>query len=166
MMNMDDNAGHKTITASFVRHEGRVEKSDLNGYGLMHGGRLLTICDEIGYLSARKHAECDCLTRSAHHIQFYSMLREKESFSVEARVLLTGTTSLWVECAVKQAGETAMSAVFVYIAVNRDFRPVAIPAIRAENREEEHAQQWMQWLRDRIVEDVKQKKAPTGRSGL
>jgi len=161
---MSSKTEQKTIAASFVQHEGRVEKSDLNGYGVMHGGRLLTICDEIGYLAAKRHAERDCLTRSAHHVQFYSMLREKESFSVEARVLLTGVTSLWVECAVKQTGETVMSAVFVYIAVDRDFRPVAVPPIRAESQQEHHEQQWMQWLRDRVVEDVKQKKPrPEGR---
>jgi len=141
----------KTIRDSFTTYDGCVEKNDLNGYGLMHGGRLLTLCDEIGYLAAKKHAECDCLTRAAHNIQFLSMLREGETFSIEAKTVLTGKTTLWVACTVKSGRQTAMSSVFVYIAVDREFKSLSVPEIKAEGAIEKREQAAMQQLMKRVT---------------
>ncbi len=140
----------KTISASFTKHDARVEKHDLNGYGIMHGGRLLTLCDEVGYLAAKKHAECDCLTRAAHNIQFYSFMKEGEPFSVQARVVLTGKTTMWVECSIKNSEQTVMSAIFVYIAVDKKFKPIAVPAVQAEDTQEMRAQTLMRHCYDQV----------------
>lgn len=149
---MNDKTDQKTISHSFTKHDACVDKSDLNGYGLMHGGKLLTLCDETGYLAAKKHSGSDCLTRAAHNIQFFSMMRENEPFSVEAKVLFTGNTTMWVACSVLNSGQTVMSAVFVFIAVDKNFKSIPVPAVQAESKQEESEQALMQRLYDQVRE--------------
>lgn len=149
---MDNRVNQKTISHSLVSHNASVKKSDLNGYGFMHGGKLLTLCDEIGYLAAKKHAEADCLTRAVHNTQFLSMMKENEPFSVQAKVVLTGKTTLWVSCIVKNDRQTVMSAVFVFIAVDKQFRSIPVPAIQTESSEEKNEQALMQQLYHQVTE--------------
>ncbi|MES0370993.1 MAG: hotdog domain-containing protein [Mariprofundaceae bacterium] len=149
---MNDKTPQKTISHSSVSYDGIVEKSDLNGYGMMHGGRLLTLCDEIGYLAAKKHAEVDCLTRAAHNVQFSSMMKENESFSIQAKVVLTGKTTLWVACRVTNARKTVMSAVFVFIAVDKAFKSIPVLPVQAESSQEKSEQALMQQLLDQVTE--------------
>ncbi len=147
----------KNISNSFTAYDGRVQKSDLNGYGLMHGGRLLTLCDEIGYLAAKKHAECDCLTRAAHNIEFFSTMKEKELFSVQAQVVLTGKTTMWVDCIIQHEQQTVMSGVFVYIAIDKNFKSIPVPAIQIQNQQEKKAQFSMQQLYDQVTMKTEKK---------
>ena len=116
----------------------------------MHGGRLLTICDEIGYIAAMKHAGADCLTRAAHDIQFLSMLKKGGPYSVDARVILTGRTTLWVSCSVKSKQRSVMKAIFVYIAVDSTFKPTPVMKITAESRAEQQEQEMMEQLKNRV----------------
>jgi len=142
----------KTIGDSLTTHTGVVEKSDLNGYGLMHGGRLLTLCDEVGYLAAMKHCHCDCLTRAAHDIHFTASMREGDSYAVEARVALTGSRTLWVQCHVRHEKKSIMSAVFVYIAVDSELKSIAVPKIFPASDKEKEEQEKMIRLRKRVME--------------
>ena len=139
------------ISESYTEHAGWVEKEDLNGYGLMHGGRLLTICDDIGYLAAKKHAGCDCLTRAVHDAHFQAMMREGDHFKVEAKIVLTGKTTLWASCCVNNDKQTVMRAVFVYIAVDPLFAPVSIAEIHPQGENEWLEQQRMRELMNRVV---------------
>ncbi|MDX8403789.1 MAG: hotdog domain-containing protein [Mariprofundaceae bacterium] len=152
---MDNKVKQKTISNSLVKYDGSVERSDLNGYGFMHGGKLLTLCDNIGYLSATKHAGCDCLTRAAHNVQFFSMMKENEPFSIQAKVVLTGKTTMWVACSIKNAQQTVMNAVFVFIAVDENFKPISVPAVQAESKQEKSEQTLMQRLYDQVIEKNK-----------
>lgn len=142
----------KSIGDSLVIHEGIVEKGDLNGYGLMHGGRLLTLCDEVGYLAAMKHCSCDCLTRAAHDIHFTASIREGDPYAVEAIVALTGSRTLWVQCHVRHEKKSIMSAVFVYIAVDSGLKSIAVPHIFPASDKEKAEQERMIRLRNRVME--------------
>ena len=136
----------KTIADTHTTHHGKVEKNDLNRYDLMHGGRLLTICDEVGHIAAMKHAGADCLTRAAHDIQFLSMLKIGDPYTVDARVILTGRTTLWVTTIVKSGEKSVMKAVFVYITVDSAFKPTPVPEITARSPEEKQEQVMMKQL--------------------
>jgi len=147
----------KNISNSLTTYNGRVQKSDLNGYGFMHGGRLLTLCDEIGYLAAKKHAKCDCLTRAAHNIEFFSTMKEKALFSVQAQVVSTGKTTMWVDCVIKNKQQTVMSGVFVYIAIDKNFKSIPVPAIQIQNQQEKKAQLSLQQLYDQVTMKTEKK---------
>ncbi len=124
------------MSASLTLFDGVVEKEDLNGYGLMHGGRLLTLCDEVGYLAARKHCGSDCLTRAAHRVQFHTAMHEGDLFSVTTQVTMTTRTTMWVNCVIRSHTKLIMDAVFVYVAVNKSFQSAEVPELFAETDEE------------------------------
>jgi len=126
--------------------------SDLNRYGIMHGGRLLTLCDEVGYVAAHKHAAGDCLTRAVHQAQFHHAIEAGEQLGFRARVGLTGYSSLWVliEAISSRDGRCMMDAVFVYAAIDahRHVRPVA--AVRAETDEEQQLQARLRRMKEQV----------------
>jgi len=108
----------------------------------MHGGRLLTLCDEVGYVAARKHAGGDCLTRAVHQAQFHHAIQEGEQLTFRARVGLTGHSSLWVfiEVLSIKGNRCMMDAVFVYAAIDEHRHVRQVPAIDAETNEERQLQ--------------------------
>jgi len=140
----------KTIANTHTSHHGQVEKEDLNRYNLMHGGRLLTLCDEAGYIAAMKHAGTDCLTRAAHDVEFMSMLKKGDPYTVDARVILTGRTTLWVTTIVKSGEKSVMKAIFVYIAVDSAFKPTPVMKITTESPAEQQEQEMMKLLMSQV----------------
>jgi acyl-CoA hydrolase len=124
------------MSASLTLFDGKVTKEDLNGYGLMHGGRLLTLCDEVGYLAARKHCSCDCLTRAAHRVRFHAAMHEKDPFSVTTQVTMTTRTTMWVSCVIRSHAKLIMDAVFVYVAIDKNFQSSGVSELFAETDEE------------------------------
>ncbi len=141
---------HTTIQDSEFHHAYQVVASDLNRYGILHGGRLLTLCDESGYVAARKHANVDCLTRAVHQARFHHAIQEGENITFHARVGLVGHSSLWVLIEVSKggSGRCAMDAVFVYAAIDENMHTRQVPAIDAETDEEKQLQARLKRLRD------------------
>jgi len=143
---------HATIQDSEFYHAYKMTISDLNRYGVMHGGRLLTLCDEVGYIAARKHAGGDCLTRAVHQAQFHHAIQEGEEITFRARVGLTGHSSLWVfiEVINPKNGHCMMDAVFVYAAIDENWHVRQVPAIHADTDEEQQLQARLKSLRDTL----------------
>lgn len=124
------------MSASLTLIDGEVTKEDLNGHGIMHGGRLMTICDEVGYLAACKHCGGHGLTRAAHRLRFHAPMNEGDPFSVETQVTMTTRTTMWVSCVIRSHAKLIMDAVFVYVAIDKDFQPIEVPELFSETDEE------------------------------
>jgi len=136
------------ISDTLIRKQYTVRKEDLNGYGLMHGGRLLTLADEVGYLSAHGYCRRDCLTVAVYQARFHQPAHEENQLSFQAQVALTGRTSLWTPVHVTGAdGCLIMEAIVVYAAVDKQMKTIGIPTIQAESRAERKLQAHMEQLR-------------------
>ncbi|MFQ5355709.1 MAG: acyl-CoA thioesterase [Mariprofundaceae bacterium] len=124
----------------------------MNQYGFMHGGRLLTISDETGFLAAHKHTGTDCLTVAVHHVRFYRPLQQKETLLFEAQVGLTGNTSLWVPVRVltQDHRQPAMEAVIVFVAVNESRCPQKVSGVVAESTAEQQLQSRVRALFEQV----------------
>jgi len=144
---------HATIQRSEFSHAYKVVPSDLNQYGIMHGGRLLTLCDEVGYVSARKHDNHGCLTRAVHQARFHRAVQQGDKLTFCARVGLTGHSSLWVFVEVISGEDTqcVMDAVFVFAAIDEDRKIRHVPAVRAENDAEKELQAKLKRMRDQVL---------------
>jgi len=125
-----------SMSASLTLFNSEVAKQDLNTHGIMHGGRLMTICDEVGYLAACKHCGGHGLTRAAHRLRFHAPMSEGDPFSVETQVSLTTRTTMWVNCSIKSAAKLIMDAVFVYVAIDKSFQSTEVPELFAETDQE------------------------------
>lgn len=124
------------MSASLTHFDGEVTKEDLNGHGIMHGGRLMTICDEVGYLAACKHCGGHGLTRAAHRLRFHAPMNEGDPFSVTTQVTMTTRTTMWVSCMIRSHVKLIMDAVFVYVAINKNFQSTRVPGLFAETDED------------------------------
>lgn len=140
--------------ASQVSRTYTVNDEDLNQYGIMHGGRLLTLADEIGYLAAYKHAVLPCLTLGVHRTRFHRPAHRDQALELHARVVLTGKSSLWttVEIRTADADSLIMEAVFVYAAIDEQRQPQAVAAVEAYTEEEKAMQSLVKRLRQQVLE--------------
>jgi len=144
---------HATIQHSAFHHHYKVLASDLNQYGIMHGGRLLTLCDEAGYISARNHAHCDCLTRAVHQARFHRAVQEGEDLTIRARVGYTGHSSLWVFVEVISTADAVcvIDAVFVFAAIDEHLNGCHVPAVHAESKDDIQLQARLKSMRDQVL---------------
>ena len=140
------------IGATTVHRGHHVTAADLNRYGMMHGGRLLTLVDETGFLAARAFCGRDCLTVAVHRARFLRPVREGRFITATACVAATGRTSLWTPVRVCAAGsdhspeEALMDAIVTYVAVDDEGRPVPVPEVVAATPAERRLQADMRRL--------------------
>jgi len=128
-----------------------VEKGDLNIYGLLHGGRLLTLADEIGFLAAHGFCTYDTLTVAVHNARFHRPSSLGDMIHMEAKVALTGKSSLWVPIHTLDSNkQMLMDAIIVYTAVDSMLRPVAVSPVDAKTPDEKALQKNMKALKDRL----------------
>ena len=137
----------KRIDDSLTCISYHIRAQDMNQYGSIHGGRLLTLADEVGFLAAHRHAGQRCLTVGVHQARFYRGAEAGMQIDIETRVALTGRTSMWVPVRMALAGEDIMDAVYVYVAVDARGAPSPVPSVVADTREERELQARMQTLR-------------------
>ncbi len=144
----------KAMRDSFIRYDYCVRGADLNHYGIMHGGRLLTLSDEVGFLAAHKHAGMDCLTQGVHQALFYQPARLGQNLVFEAQVAWVGNTSMWVPVRVynQQDGDTVMEVIMVFVAVDENMRPRHAPPVRPGSESEQRLHDRIQRLRNMKVE--------------
>ena len=144
---------HKHLMSdSLFHHTYTITAADLNHYGIIHGGRLLTLCDEAGYVSAHRHANCACLTRAVHQAIFHHGSREGEELIISAKVGLTGHSSIWVPVSVTSAidKKPVMDAIFVYVAVDEHQEVQGILPALAISEEEQQTQKILEQLRAQL----------------
>lgn len=120
-----------------------VEAADLNAYGIMHGGRLLTVADESAYVSALRHAGSICLTRAVHRASFHHPVQLGEVIELVSQVAWVGNSSLWVPIRVvpQDRERVLMEAVFVFVALDARGRGRSVAGVEAESEEEKVLQQ-------------------------
>ncbi|MDX8401077.1 MAG: acyl-CoA thioesterase [Mariprofundaceae bacterium] len=141
----------RPMRASRWRSRHRVTHADLNGWGVMHGGRLLTLADEAGFRAAFAHACRPCLTRAVHATAFHAPAREHTWLRIESVLAVTGRTSLWtwVEIEDEADGRRVMDGCFVFVALDARGRPAAVPPVHAENAAERALQARVARIRER-----------------
>jgi acyl-CoA hydrolase len=146
--------GKHQMQDSIFHHTYTVTAADLNHYDIIHGGRLLTLCDEAGYVSAHRHANSACLTRAIHQARFHRGSREGEELIISARVGLTGRSSIWVPVCVTSGEKTIMDAVFVFVAVDDDQKVQRVPPLVAISKEQQQTRKMLEELRDKVIPSV------------
>ncbi len=137
------------IGATSLCRNHHVTAGDLNRYGLMHGGRLLTLADETGFLAARAFCRRDCLTVAVHQARFLRPVYAGRSITATACVALTGRTSMWTPVRVFTTDDhqPVMDAVITYVAVDSAGKPAPVPSVAAATPAERALQRRLRRLR-------------------
>jgi len=136
----------KPASASRVTISQLMEVTDANVAGNVHGGALMRLADTAAALAAIRHAAGLCVTVSIDEMTFLEPVHIGDVITVHASVNDVGTTSL--ECGVRLEAENpvtgervhASSAYLVFVAIDDEGRPRAVPPLLAETDEERRRQ--------------------------
>ena len=113
-----------------------------NAYGNVHGGLIMKMVDETGGIAAMRHAQRPCVTVSIDEMSFVSPVHVGELLCCKASVNFVGKSSLEVGVHVHAenpiTGEVTHtnSAYLVYVAIDDDGKPCAVPPLVPETDED------------------------------
>ncbi|MDX5346371.1 MAG: acyl-CoA thioesterase [Hymenobacteraceae bacterium] len=110
--------------------------------GKIHGGILLSLMDKVAYACSAKHAGTYCVTVTVDGVHFLQPVEVGELVSLMASVNYVGNTSLMV--GIKVIAENVKTGLvkhtntsyFTMVAKGDDDKPVQVPELLLENRED------------------------------
>lgn len=157
---MSDSPTLKSIRASRITISQLMHPEHANLLGNVHGGWIMKLVDEVGALTCMRHAQRKVVTVAMDSMTFHMPIKIGDLVILNAEVTYTGRTSM--EAAVQVLAENPITgeqthtntAYLVYVALDDDGRPTAVPPLQAEN---EADQEKMQQARERQERRLKHK---------
>ena len=110
--------------------------------GKIHGGILLSLMDKVAYASSSKHAGTYCVTVTVDRVEFLEPVEVGELVSLHASVNYVGNSSLIVGIRVEALNvktnitKHTNSSYFTMVAKGDDNKPVMVPKLVLENKED------------------------------
>jgi len=144
---MTNSSSRKTVSASRIRLAQLMQPGQANNLGNVHGGWIMKLVDEAGALACMRHAQRRVVTVAIDSMVFRSPIRLGDLVLLNAEVTHTGRTSMEVEVQVQAenpiTGERTQTntAYLVYVALDDDGKPVAVPPLIVETDDERRRQQ-------------------------
>lgn len=138
----------KRCSESRVTLSALMGPQDTNNLGNVHGGVIMKMVDEVGALAAMRHARAPVVTIVMDSMTFFEPIRVGNLVQCSAEVTYVGRTSL--EVSVEVLTEDVLSGIaritntafLVYVALDADSRPTAVPPLIYETEaEQERARQ-------------------------
>lgn len=132
----------KPISASRVTLSQLMQPEHANLRGDVHGGWILKLVDEAGALSAMRHAQSRVVTVAVDQMHFHQPIRIGDLVILNAEVSYVGRTSIetrievTAESPVSGARTHTNSAYVVYVALDEEDRPKAVPSLIAESKQQ------------------------------
>ena len=114
--------------------------SETNPIGNMFGGELLARMDRAASIAARRHSRQIVVTVSVNHVAFNKMIPLGSVVTVEAQISRAFRTSMevyidvWLEERKSGKRTKANEAIFTFVAVDEQGRPMAVPEIKPETQ--------------------------------
>jgi uncharacterized protein (TIGR00369 family) len=132
----------KTSSASRIQLSQLMQPEHANNHGNVHGGWIMKLADEAGALACMRHAQKRVVTVAVDSLVFRQPIKIGDLVTFTAEVTYTGRTSLEAEVQVIAenpiTGECTHTntAYLVYVGLNEDNHPAAIPQLVVETDEE------------------------------
>ncbi len=125
--------GYKTVSDSVTELSRGLRYPDINGQNRLFGGKLLEMIDEIGGVTAMRHAGCNVTTVSIEHLEFKKGAFLNDTIVMIARVTHVGRTSIevridtWLEDLPTGRRTIINRAFFTEVCINDEGRPIPVP---------------------------------------
>lgn len=132
----------KNSSASRVYLSQLMQPEHANNHGNVHGGWIMKLVDEAGALACMRHAQTRVVTVAVDSLVFREPIRIGDLVTFTAEVTYTGRTSMEAEVQVVAenpiTGEQTHTntAYLVYVGLDDQNRPIAIPQLVVETEEE------------------------------
>jgi len=133
----------KHISDSQTEISQLMQLTDANPVGNVQGGVIMRLVDEVGGIAAARHVGRPVVTVAVDSMTFYSPIQIGNLVTLKASLNYVGRTSMEVGVRVEAmdvlSGEVTHtnSAYLVYVALDENLQPVAVPQLVATSPEEE-----------------------------
>lgn len=127
----------RSITLRFL-----AEPQDVNFGGKVHGGAVMKWIDLAAYACAAGWSGRYCVTAYAGGIRFVSPIHVGNLVEVEAKVILTGSSSMHIAIAVHACDPKSLTrrlttkCVVIMVAVDESGQAIAVPEWKPESEED------------------------------
>ena len=104
----------------------------------MFGGELLARMDRVGTIAAVRHSGCVVVTAAVNSVSFNKIIPQGSMVTVEASLSRAFTSSMevyidvWVEDSVSGERVKSNEAIYTFVALNAEGKPVAVPEVIPE----------------------------------
>ena len=121
-----------SISDTYIENRARVQPNDTNNYGTAHGGNVVKWMDEVGVMSATRHAGENCVTARINDLNFTRPVPQGSNCLIESYAYATGETSIRVRLRAyrenPRTGECVETtdSFFVFVAVDEDNNPTPV----------------------------------------
>jgi uncharacterized protein (TIGR00369 family) len=132
----------KPVSASRVNLAQLMQPEHANALGDVHGGWIMKLVDEAGALACMRHAQRRVVTVAIDSMSFRKPVKIGDLVMLTAEVTFVGRTSMEAEVLVHTenpvTGERIWTntAYLVYVALDENGRPVAVPPLIAETEKD------------------------------
>ncbi len=128
-----------SVSETYIENRERVQPNDTNNHATAHGGNVVKWMDEVGAMSAMRHAGESCVTAHISSLNFTRPIPQGDTCVIESYAYETGRTSIRVRMRVYRENprtgdrEQTTDAYFVFVAVDEHQSPVAVPDLTVES---------------------------------
>jgi len=139
-----------SISDTYIENRERVQPNDTNNYHAAHGGNIVKWMDEVGAMSAMRHAGESCVTAHINKLDFTRPVPQGDNCVIESYAYKTGRTSIRVRIRAYKENprtgerEQTTDSYFVFVAVDEDNTPTPVPDLTVES-------DWSQQLQEEAV---------------
>ncbi|MEE6210307.1 acyl-CoA thioesterase [Salarchaeum sp. III] len=132
-----------SVMETYVENREMVQPNHANTHGTAHGGNVMKWMDEIGAMSAMRFAGEEVVTARMNQVNFGRPIPVGDTALIEAYVYAAGSTSMRVRLRTFRENprtgerEQTTESFFVYVAVDDDGQPTAVPEVTVETDEGE-----------------------------
>lgn len=127
-----------TVSDTFIQNRERVQPDDTNNYHSAHGGNIVKWMDEVGAMSAMRHAGETCVTAHINRLDFERPVPQGQICVIESYAYETGRTSIRVRLRAFREDprtgerERTTDSYFVFVAIDDEKRPTEVPDLVVE----------------------------------
>jgi acyl-CoA hydrolase len=149
----------RTVAESQNESSELIMPQDANILGHAFGGAIMAMVDKSAAVAAFRHARTNCVTASIDRVDFREPIHVGELVTCRASVNYVGTTSM--EIGVRVESEDLITGIrrhtntcyLTFVAIDRNGRPVPVPAVRPETDEQRRRYDGAQARRQRRLEE-------------
>ncbi|MEF8830286.1 MAG: acyl-CoA thioesterase [Halobacteriales archaeon] len=127
-----------SVAETYMENRQRVQPHHANNYGSLHGGHVMKWMDEYGAMSAMRFAGESCVTATVEDLDFERPVPVGDTVVIQSYVFAAGRTSVRTRVTALREDprtgerERTSDSTFVYVAVDEDGSPLAVPDLTVE----------------------------------
>ncbi|MGE5422259.1 MAG: acyl-CoA thioesterase [Ignavibacteriales bacterium] len=139
---MDNEIQGKTIAESATTLSQIILPGMTNPAGTAHGGELMKMMDNAAGVCATRHSRAIVVTAGIDEINFHEPVFMGNLATCKAHLTYVGRSSMEVRVNIDAEDlltgdfKCCMTAYFVFVALDQDFKPVQLPPLVTENEAE------------------------------